>query len=233
MAARDTWRAELAGRDPSTWPAYLGAHSGLPGPRANTELAIAVAEVMDETPAHQMIDSGDEYLTMCAAVTLAARAAEVVSNVTLRALACDARWRVREGVVLGLQLRADTAPEQVLQIAAAWAADPDPLVQRAAVAALCEPRLLRTPDQAAAALAVCRTTTSALAQLPTARRREPGVRTLRQALGYCWSVAVAADPGPGLAAFRALIADNDHHADPDVAWVIAENLRKKRLARML
>jgi hypothetical protein len=238
MAARDTWRAELTGRDPSTWPTYLSEHSGLPGPRANTELAIAVAELMDETSAHRLIDTGDEYLTMCAAVTLAARAAEVVSNVTLRALAGDARWRVREGVVLGLQMRADTAPDEVLQIATDWAADADPLIQRAAVAAVCEPRLLRTPDRAAAAVAVCRTTTSALAQLPAARRREPGVRTLRQALGYCWSVAVAADPGPGLAAFRALTAGSDHDADdhdgdPDVAWIVAENLRKKRLARLL
>lgn len=233
MTARDSWRAELAGRDPSTWPAYLSEHSGLPGPRANTELAVAVAELADEASARRMIDTGDEYLTMCAAVTLAARSAEVVSNVTLRALACDPRWRVREGVVLGLQVRADTAPQEVLRIAADWAADPDPLVQRAAVAALCEPRLLRTADQAASAVAICRTTTSALAQLPADRRREPGVRTLRQALGYCWSVAVAADPGPGLVAFRTLAARNDLHADPDVAWIIAENLRKKRLARLL
>ena len=47
-------------------------------------------------------------------------------------------------------------------------------------------------------------------------------------LGYCWSVAVAADPVTGLAAFAALDA-----SDPDVAWVIAENRKKKRLAALL
>jgi hypothetical protein len=55
------------------------------------------------------------------------------------------------------------------------------------------------------------------------------VRTLRQALGYAWSVAVAADPEPGLTAFTALRDD----PDPDVAWVVRENLRKKRLQRLL
>lgn len=228
MTARDNWRAELQRRDPSTWPAYLTEHSGLPGPRGNTELAIAFAELTDEAVAHRMIDTGDEYLSMCAAVALAARAPAAVVNVTVRSLARDSRWRVREGVAIGLQLRGDTSPDEMERIVADWADDPDPLVQRAAAAAICEPRLLRTPDRAATAIAICGTTTSALTRLPADRRREPAVRTLRQALGYCWSVAVAADPTPGLAAFRAL-----DDSDPDVAWIIAENLRKKRLARLV
>jgi hypothetical protein len=52
---------------------------------------------------------------------------------------------------------------------------------------------------------------------------------LRQALGYCWSVAIAADPGPGLVAFAVVCAN----PDPDVQWVVRENLGKKRLARLL
>ena len=55
------------------------------------------------------------------------------------------------------------------------------------------------------------------------------MRTLRQALGYCWSVAVAADPEHGLPRFLALSAS----PDPDVAWVVRENRRKARLARLL
>ena len=55
------------------------------------------------------------------------------------------------------------------------------------------------------------------------------MRTLRQALGYCWSVAVAADPDLALPAFEALEAS----ADPDVRWIVRENLRKARLQRVL
>jgi hypothetical protein len=54
------------------------------------------------------------------------------------------------------------------------------------------------------------------------------VRTLRQALGYCWGVAVAADPAQGLPAFWAL-----DEADPDVAWIVRKNLEKTRLIRLV
>ena len=54
------------------------------------------------------------------------------------------------------------------------------------------------------------------------------MRTLRQALGYCWSVAVAADPESGLAAFRAL-----DESDPDVAWIVRSNAGKARLTGLL
>ncbi len=55
------------------------------------------------------------------------------------------------------------------------------------------------------------------------------VRALRKALGYCWSVAVAADPAAGLARFRAL----EHDDDSDVQWIVRENSKKSRLARLL
>ena len=64
-----------------------------------------------------------------------------------------------------------------------------------------------------------------LASLPAQERRAADVRTLRQALGYCWSVALAADPERGLAAFLPLTESSD----PDVAWVVRENRKKKRM----
>jgi hypothetical protein len=70
--------------------------------------------------------------------------------------------------------------------------------------------------------------TAALAARPAGARRDPGVRTLRQALGYGWSVAVAADPAGGLPAFRSLDT-----GDPDLAWIVRENSRKARLSGLL
>ena len=37
-------REALLAREPASWPAYLDEHSGLPGPRGNIELAVALAE---------------------------------------------------------------------------------------------------------------------------------------------------------------------------------------------
>lgn len=51
---------------------------------------------------------------------------------------------------------------------------------------------------------------------------------LRQALGYCWSVAVAAYPEPGRAAFSHWLASTDR----DVRWILRENLKKNRLVRL-
>ncbi len=213
---------------PEQWPAYLSERSGLPGPRANLPLAIAAARRASEEAIAELLADGGEFAVMCAAAAQARRSADPTRERAARTLAADDRWRVREGVALGLQLRADEDPTAVAALVRDWVDDPDPLVQRAAIATICEPRLLRTPPMAAAALHACRRATDHLAALPADRRTAPPVRTLRQALGYCWSVAVAADPALGIPAFRALDS-----TDADVAWVVKENLRKKRLASLL
>ncbi len=52
---------------------------------------------------------------------------------------------------------------------------------------------------------------------------------LRQALGYAWSVVIAALPGEGLPLFR----DLETSTDPDIEWIVRENLKKARLKRLL
>lgn len=228
MPAKAQWREDLAVRDRSSWPEFLDEHSGLPGPRANIDLAMALAEVADAELVESLLDSGDEYRVFCGTLALGVRAAEPAVEARLRMLATDERWRVREAVATGLQRLGDADLAALESLVLEWAGDADPLVQRAAAAAICEPRLLRTPPSAAVAIEVCRLATTNLDGRPQSSRREPGVRSLRQGLGYCWSVAITADPGPGLAAFGALDG-----RDPDVAWIISQNRRKKRLARLL
>ena len=101
-----------------------------------------------------------------------------------------------------------------------------PLERRAAVAALCEPRLLVEPDRARDVLALLEQVTAELPALGD--RRSDEFRTLRKTLGYAWSVAVVALPQEGKPLFERLL-DSD---DPDVRWITRENLRKKRLERM-
>jgi hypothetical protein len=91
-----------------------------------------------------------------------------------------------------------------------------PRAKCAAVAGLCEPRLLREPADTARAVELCSRITHSLAALPADERRSNDMRALRKALGYCWSVAVAANPPNGLAGFLAL----SQSSDPDVVWIV-------------
>jgi HEAT repeat protein len=143
--------------------------------------------------------------------------------------ATDSRWRVREGVAMALQRLGDADLPRMLDLVADWTRDTHPLVQRAAIAGVCEPRLLKTPQAAARAIETCEVATRSLASRPPSERKDDAVRSLRQALGYCWSVAVAADPAAGLPHFQALAAADD----PDVGWIMRENLKKSRLAKLL
>jgi hypothetical protein len=127
---------------------------------------------------------------------------------------------------MALQRWADDDSPAMLEEAERWAGGTR-LEQRAAAAGTCEPRLLRDPAVTRRVLALLDQVT---ATLPGAEdRRTDAYRTLRQALGYCWSVAIAADPVDGLALF----ARWRRHQDPDVAWVVRENLGKARLRAVL
>ena len=228
MSAHEEWEARLSRLEPAEWAAFLTEHSGLPGPRANLSLVDAVARCADAEVIGALLRDDGEYAVMCAAAAAAYRAGDPVYEERARALAGDERWRVREGVAIGLQLFGDTAPRRLAATVSRWADDPDPLVKRAAVAAICEPRLLRSPEMAAVAVEVCASLTRWLAASAREGRSQPAGRTLRQALGYCWSVAVAADPEAGLAPFLALDT-----SDADVRWIVDQNRRKKRLSRLL
>jgi hypothetical protein len=59
-------------------------------------------------------------------------------------------------------------------------------------------------------------------------RKSDAFKTLRQGLGYCWSVAVAALPDAGGPLMEKWLAS----PDPDIHWIMAENLKKNRLVRM-
>ncbi len=60
-------------------------------------------------------------------------------------------------------------------------------------------------------------------------RSDPNFRVLRQALGYAWSVVVAASPDDGVGYLEKWLNSDDQ----DVRWVMKENLKKKRLDRAL
>ena len=227
MGARvDSYRAAL--REVDDLAGYLAANSGLPGPRGNIELAVAAAEELDHASLERLARSDDEFEAFCGVVGLGRAVADgrLELVVDLRRHANDQRWRVREAVAMALQRWGDADLPAMLDGATPWATG-SRLEQRAAAAGTCEPRLLRNPAVARRVLALLDTITASLPAAPD--RRTDAYRTLRQALGYCWSVAIAADPVDGLPAFGRWRGS----PDPDVRWVVREKLAKARLQRVL
>jgi hypothetical protein len=230
----DQYRAQLRGI--VEWEPFLIAESHLPGPRANLELLHAAADVGDGARFRRWLALGPEvapsnspaeFLPACGAVGLGRLAAEGDADAVgeLRAHAGDPRWRVREGVAMGLQRLGAADMPALLRVAAEWSSG-SWLERRAVVAALCEPSLLREPAHAAAVLRRLDALTQSL--LGASDRRDEGLRVLRRALAYGWSVAVVALPEEGRPLMERWLAS----ADPDVRWLMRENLKKERLRRL-
>jgi hypothetical protein len=259
MASTETYRSALRDLPAIDWEPYLLAHSNLPGPRGNLELAAVVADLGTEAQFRRWASLGPDvapentpgcFLAFCGVVglgTIMARGTgrgEVPSPGlpfhdaggatlggatpplrTLRALASDPRWRIREAVAMALQRWGDADMDALLAAMTHWAAS-NPLEQRAAAAALCEPRLLRQPEHAAAGLRILDEITASIPQATD--RKSDAFKALRQGMGYCWSVAVAVLPAEGKPLMEKWLAS----ADPDIRWIMRENLKKNRLVRM-
>ena len=221
-AGVDGYRADL--RQLRDWEPYLKKHSGLPGPRANLELVQAVGDEADADRLWRLSASSDEFLALCGTAGLGKVALMEPDTVMtwLRELASDPRWRVREGVAMALQrIGRESMPHLVAEMQV-WAGD-DPFVQRAAAAGLAEPALLREPANAVEVLAILDRITTSLAA--AVDRRHEGFRVLRQALGYCWSVAAAAAPDNARTYFEKWLRSTDK----DVTWVMKTNLDRARM----
>lgn len=232
MTRVDSYIQELASQP--NWDEYLLRNSGLPGPRANLELAQAAARSGSEaryrrwlayTPERAPANTPGEFVAFCGALglgeLLAAGRLDVLPE--LRGLAADPRWRMREGVAMALQRWGGTHPAAMIAEMRSWA-EGNFLEQRAAVAGLCEPQLLSDAAFTRQVLDILDGITGKLVQNGS-EKSNPEFKTLRQALGYCWSVAAAALPQEGIP----LLKKWQGHPDVDAAWIIRENLKKNRL----
>jgi hypothetical protein len=226
MATRvEGYRAEL--RVLQDWEPYLKEHSGLPGTRANLELVEAVGEEADADRLWRLSASNDEFLALCGTAGLGKVALMEPATVMtwLKELASDPRWRVREGVAIALQRIGREDMSHLLAEMHEWSGE-GPYVQRAAAAGLCEPALLKQREHAVQTLEILDQITTSLAA--GRDRKDDGFRVLRQALGYCWSVAGAAAPENALPYFEKWLQSKDK----DVAWVMKTNLAKARMAAL-
>jgi hypothetical protein len=234
MNKTNAYRETLRGLD--NWEPFLLEESGLPGPRGNLELAQAVADEGDAAlfthfrtfdAQKAPVNSPYEFLAFCGTLGLGRLLAEHDLSVlpALRECASDPRWRTREAVAMALQRWGRVAMDALLAEMARWAAG-NPYEQRAVVAGLCEPDLLCRVEHAAQVLHLLNAVTTSVAQ--TTDRRSDAFVALRKGLGYGWSVAVCALPDVGKPLMERWLSSEDK----DIRWIMKENLKKARLARM-
>jgi HEAT repeat protein len=234
MKKTERYRQKL--NEIQNWDDFLMAESNLPGPRGNLELVQAVADQGDEAlflryisygPVQAFTGSPQEILPVCGAVGLGRLVAEGREEFlpVLRDLASDPRWRIREGVAMALQRVGEANMDRLLAEMESWSQG-ERLVQRAAAAGLAEPVLLKDPRQVQRVLEIFDRITTSIEG--AGDRESEHFKILRQAMGYCWSVAVAALPKEGKPAMEKWLQSPDR----DVRWVMRENLKKNRLARM-
>lgn len=229
---------------------FLEKNSGLPGPRGNLELAHSFAasvagmkiaewqwEFLMQLAATSItkapVNSAKEFLPFCATLALGAlygdglpRPRRRAALAALTAATSDGRWRMREAAAMGLQLIGERDIEAMKGIVAQWMAESSWLTLRAVAAGLAHPPMLKDPDVASYAVETAAALVAALTRASAKDRKDEPFKIFRQGLGYSLSVFAAASPGPGFTLLRKCAAVRD----PDLAWVIRENLKKKRIS---
>lgn len=228
---------------------YLSSNSNLPGPRGNLELAGSFAKSVAEhddaavdklwklclsmtaiSAEEAPVNTSGEFIPFCGTVGIGSLAAahagyfnEALSH--LRELANDPRWRMREGVAMGLQRLMKTNAHIVLNDLKKWISGGRLLELRAVAAAVAEPPLLKDQDVAKASLQLNQKIIEKL--IGTKDRKSENFRVLRKALGYTLSVVIVPLPKEGFEYLRQLAEMND----PDINWIVKENLKKNRLIK--
>ena len=228
--------------------ALLEKSSGLPGPRANLELAASFAAAvsrlrLEEWQWRFLLDGATTeeaaapentpgvYVVFCCLLALGAlygqglpRPRRRAALAAIHAAAADSRWRIREGAAQALQQIGEKDIEALKVIVEEWMTDSSWLVLRAVAAGLAHPPIL-TEETAAFSLEVSGRILAAISRAePRDRKTEP-FKILRQGAGYALSVFAAKSPAEGFTLLRKSAAVRD----PDIAWIIRENLKKKRL----
>jgi hypothetical protein len=228
---------------------YIVSNSNLPGPRGNLELAVAFADLVedytekedknlwglclnmtaisaDEAP----VNDPQELIPFCGAVGIGS-IGSVSSGffekalMTLRALANDPRWRMREAVCFGLQRLLAKRSRDTLRELEGWVTHGDLLEMRAAAAAMAEPDILKDEEIALSALQLHRNILDQVLEVKELKSEE--FRILRKALGYTVSVVVCAVPEEGFELMAQLVGSQNS----DVQWIVKQNLKKNRLLK--
>ncbi|MGL4368774.1 MAG: hypothetical protein ACRCUT_03765, partial [Spirochaetota bacterium] len=215
--------------------AHLLKNSGLPGPRGNLELMYSFAHNASASEVEEcfsfyrddLSNSPEEFAVMCAITGFCVLHRNDIPATlkSIRTYASHGSWRIREAVAIGIQEIAEADMDSVFTGLEIWVKGNE-LEKRAVVAALCEPKLLTQKSDALRTLDILGRITMEF-ETVTGKLTD-SQNSLRKALGYGWSVAAAALPAEGKAAFEKISRNGNKH----IQWIVRENLKKNRLTKM-
>ncbi len=231
---------------------YLRDQSHLPGTRANLELANSLSNllvaIVPEQPEQVWLlvqylvqdekqiakNTPDEFVVLCGVVALGACGSvrsEWRTDVfdMMKRFACSKSWRVREGVAMAMQRMLPVNAQETVEFLMDLATKGNCFQQRASIATMAELPLLHDQKLVHAALMIQSIVLERFHELDKVERKREDVRALRQALSYTLSVVTAATPERGFALMRTCVKWDD----PDINWILRENLKKKRLAKFV
>ena len=215
---------------------YLLENSNLPGPRGNLELAHAAAmelpsrlliELADITAEEAPVNTAVEFLSFCGVLGQGRLFIEGDPQSSERIIhaASDVRWRTREAAAMALQFIGRQDIQTMISLLPRLA-NGNMLEKRCAVAGICEPILLNTPEISRFALDMLDQITYFFAEVEN--RKDENFTVLKKGLSYGWSVAVSSDPIYGKPLMEKWLVSKDK----DVRRVMQENLKKNRLIRI-
>jgi hypothetical protein len=232
---------------------YLRENGRLPGARANMELANDVSYLLAASVSRHpdtvrfltnYFTNGDtrkvvgntpaEFVMICGIVASGACAAvqpgwRMETFEMLRRYACSSHVRVRRGVATAYQHLLAAAPDQTSEQLMYLASEGNYWQQCAAITTIAEEALLYMPDVLSTALQLQHIILERLHNAPLDVRKGEDFRALKRTLGFTLSVITASAPEQGFALMRLCATWND----PDITWILRENLNKKRLAKFV
>lgn len=225
---------------------FVIGKSNLPGPRANLTFASEFAQYFQKQvvpePLWQMViqwahisadetqeDISREYLPFCAIQAIGAHLEfsdqqdQLIG--ILKGAMSDSRWRIRESAAIAFQIIGESDFGILEQCFNEWIQTANFLEQRAILAALAHPPILKNNDHARFALKMADDIMSKVIQVPSQERKSEEFKVLKKGLDYCLSVFVSALPPEGFV----LLNTYAQIDDPVVTSVIKSNLGKARI----
>ena len=229
---------------------YLRKESRLPGPQANLGLSesfakhFATSDLTDtawellvnwSNPWASEVDTNDPlvFLTFCAIRASGAyygyakkeMREEIQSH--LKSAMNDSRWRVREAAAMGLQSIGEFEFALLSQLLETWKYGANLLEQRAFLAALAHPPILKNKANARYSLNLAAEIMEELLSSPQQKENPEHLRVLSKALEYALSVFVASEPEEGFNMLRHFAMSRDSR----MTRIVKSNLGKARLSK--
>ncbi|MEK4064380.1 MULTISPECIES: hypothetical protein [Paenibacillus] len=235
------------------WPllaGYMLDGSGLPGPRANLELAesfaMSFARPSVTETSWAMLSSWAlisdheaaandprEFLPFCAVQASCAHygyadaVRRTLTEGLLKTAMNDSRWRLREAAAIGLQTIGEYDFSLLQGLLDSWKAEATLPEQRAFVAALAHPPLLKEQTNARYSLDLAGGIMEGILSSEPGQGDREHYRVLSKGLEYSLSLFVASEPEAGFAMLRRFAQSGD----PRMLKIVKSNLGKARLSK--